>query len=132
MEEIVINLTYKTGRQFLLGQDIVITLSDGRVITLPKGFETDLSSIPGWAWSFFRPYDDGLIGDLVHDYLWSEQLTEIQHFGGTYAARKFADEERYRWRKALAPKSKFKNWFTHRLLRLVGGFFYSRQIKIPN
>ena len=47
-------------------------------------------------------------------------------------ARKFADEERYRWRKKLAPKKKLKNFITHYFIRIFGRPFYDRRFKIPN
>ena len=127
-----ITLVYKHGRSFVIGKEIPVTLSDGRKIIIPKGFETDLSSIPAWGWSVFKPFDDGLLGDLVHDYLWVCQLSEIEHFGGSFKARKFADDERTYWRKKLAPNLKIKNYLTHKILRIFGGLFYSRQLNIPN
>lgn len=131
-----IPLTYlpneKGERMFAIAASIDVQLSDGRFITIPKGFKTDLSSVPNWLWSFIRPIDKALIGDIVHDYLWVQQITEIQHFGGSYAARKFADNERLLIRNKIAPKKKFKNYLTHYTIRLVGGFFYSRQLGIPN
>ena len=35
-------------------------------------------------------------------------------------------------RNKLAPNKKLKNYVTHYTIRLLGGFFYSRQIEIPN
>lgn len=122
----------KGERMFEISQEIEVPLSDGRIIKIPKGFKTDLSSVPSWLWSFIRPIDKALIGDIVHDYLWVEQVAEIGLFGGSYEARKFADNERLRLRNMFAPKKKIKNYVTHYTLRLIGGFFYSRQIKIPN
>ena len=122
----------KGERTFEIYESFKYNLSDGRTITVPKGFKTDLSSVPSWLWSVIKPIDKALIGDIVHDYLWVQQITEIQHFGGSYAARKFADNERLLIRNNIAPEKKFKNYLTHYTIRLVGGFFYSRQIKIPS
>lgn len=132
-----IPLIYKTNvkgeRTFEVSEEIKVTLSDGYVLTIEKGFQTDLASIPKWLWSFFKPIDKAFIGDLIHDKLWVDKIGQINHFDkNLYKARLFADKERTIWRKRIAPKKKFKNWITHRIIRLIGGFFYSRQISIPN
>lgn len=130
-----IPLTYlpnvKGERTFEVSETIKVTLSDNRIITIPKGFKTDLSSVPSWLWSVFKPIDKAFIGDLIHDYLWINKIPEIKLFGGSYAARKFADNERLIWRKKLAPNKKLKNYLTHYTIRLFGGLYYSRQKTIP-
>lgn len=134
---IPIKLAYQPNlsgaRTFVVLEDIHVTLSDGYEITIKAGTLTDLASVPKWAWSIFTPIDEAFLGDLIHDYLWIDKVNQITHFNNSpYKARKFADEERLRWRSKLAPKKRFKNWLTHKIIRLIGGVFYSRQIKIPN
>lgn len=127
-----INLTYIEGIRFKLGADLHHTDKQGRNIIVPKGFETDLISVPSWLWSFLKPFDEALKGDIIHDYLWHTRSEEIVLFNGNiFKARKYADELRLEIRKELAPQKKFKNYVTHYFLRLFGGFFYSRQINIP-
>lgn len=89
---IYLNLVYVKDRIFYLGEDMQITLSDKRVILIPKGFETDLSSIPQIFWGVFKPFDKGLLGDLIHDYFWVEKISETLYFDNAYVAQKFADE----------------------------------------
>jgi hypothetical protein len=121
------------GRTFETTQDIEVVLSDGYVLKIEKGFKTDLSSVPSWAWSIFKPIDKAFIGDLIHDALWVDKAGQVVYFDNSfYDARKFADEERLRWRKSIAPKKKIKNFVTHYVIRLIGGFMYSKQLKIPN
>ena len=123
----------KGERTFTLEEDITVTLSDSYVITIPKGTTTDLASVPNWAWSILKPIDKGFIGDLIHDYLWMDKFGQVGFFDGSlYKARLFADEERLKWRKALATKKWFHNYLTHYIIRLLGGFFYSHQFKIPD
>jgi len=112
--------------------DMNITLSDGRKILIKKDSIWDGASIPRWLWWLFKPIDKAAIGDRIHDYLWKNQVNEIIHFGSIFEARKFADEERERWRCAIAPEKKYKNKITAFIIRKIGGLFYSRQIKIPN
>lgn len=132
-----IPLAYETNakgeRTFMVLVDINVTLSDGYEFHIPQGFKTDLASIPNWGWSIFKPIDKAFIADLIHDGLWVDKQGQIKHFDNNiYQARKFADEERLRWRKSLAPEKKIKNYITHKIIRLIGGFYYSKQIKIPN
>jgi hypothetical protein len=128
-----IKLKYIQGRTFQILEDLHYTDSQGRNIIVPKGFETDLISVPKWLWSLFTPFDEGLKGDIIHDFLWVNRVNEITLFeGNIFKARKYADDLRLDIRKELAPKNKLKNYITHYFLRWFGGFFYSRQIKIPN
>lgn len=131
-----IPLIYKmdtlSERKFVVADDLFITLSDGYELHIEKGFETDLSSVPELLWSLMTPIDHGFIGDLIHDKLWTEKQNQFEHFGwNIYKARKFADDERLKWRKKMVPEKILKNYITHAVIRLVGGFFYSRQLNIP-
>ena len=128
---VYLNLIYVKDRIFYLGEDMQITLSDGRTILIPKGFETDLSSIPQIFWGVFKPFDKGLLGDLIHDYLWVDKMAETLYFDNAYTAQKFADEERLKWRNKLAPELKIKNWLTHKVLRIFGARYYKGKAKIP-
>ena len=128
---IYLNLVYVKDRIFYLGEDMQITLSDKRVILIPKGFQTDLSSIPQIFWGVFKPFDKGLLGDLIHDYLWVDKMSETLYFDNAYTAQKFADEERLKWRNKLAPELKIKNWLTHKVLRIFGARYYKGKAKIP-
>lgn len=120
-------------RTFVVTEDIFVTLSDGYELLIEEGFTTDLISVPKWAWSIIPPFDDGLIGDLIHDKLWKDKQKQFEYFEySIYVARKFADDERLKWRKAIVPEKKFRNQITHKIIRWIGGFYYSKQIKIPN
>lgn len=123
--------TDKSERLFVVEKDILVTLSDGRELLIEKGFETDLSSIPRFLWSIYKPFDVGLLADIIHDKLWVQKLDEIKRYGNSYKARKFADEERKRWRNAIAPNHRTKNKITHGVIRLVGGYYYSGMAEIP-
>lgn len=123
----------KGERRFKVTKDIFVTLSDGYELLIQEGFETDLMSVPKWGWSIFAPIDAGIIGDLIHDKLWVDKQKQFEFFEySSYKARKFADEERLRWREAIVPNKKIKNKVTHFFIRKIGGFFYSKQLQIPN
>ena len=120
-------------RHWIFTEDVEIQLSDGRIITIEKGFINDGASVPKWLWWLFKPIDEAFIGDAIHDYLWVNKEMELNHFKfNINDARRFADDERLRWRRAIAPKKKIKNNLTHGIIRLVGGLYYSKQLEIPN
>lgn len=113
--------------------DIEVELSDGYILKIPKGTVWDGASIPTWLWWLLKPIDKGALGDLIHDVLWENKQKQFEYFNyNIFKARKFADDERLKWRTALAPDKKLKNIVTHKVIRWIGGFFYSRQLSIPN
>lgn len=112
--------------------NLEIQLSDGFLLKIPKGYVWDGASVPSWLHWLFPPIDEGVIGDLIHDRLWEDKRGQFEYFDfNIYKARKFADDERLKWRKAHAPKRKFFNWISHKVIRLIGGFYYSKQLDIP-
>jgi len=120
-------------RNWIFTEDVEVTLSDDRIIVIPIGFITDGASIPKWLWWLFKPIDDAFIGDAIHDYLWLNKKAELNHFKfNINVARRFADDERLKWRRAISPNKKIKNNITHAIIRLIGGLYYSKQFKIPN
>ena len=58
-------LTYQTGADPL------------EIITVPRGFVTDLASIPRPVWSFFPPDGPWVKGAVVHDFLYFTQGTGV-------------------------------------------------------
>ena len=50
--------------------------SDIAPVTVPKGFVTDLTSVPRAFWSFFRPDGEYTYPAIVHDYLYWQQDRE--------------------------------------------------------
>lgn len=119
-------------RSWITIVDIEVEMSDGRILKREKGVVWDGASVPRWAWWIFSPIDEGAFGDWLHDELWTDKKTELEHFGyNIYKARKFADKERIKWRKSHAPGKWIFNFVSEKVIRLVGGFYYSRQKNIP-
>ena len=119
-------------RHYVTIVDIEVELSNGFVLKVGKGEIWDGASVPKVLWWLINPFDDGAFGDFIHDMLWVFKIDQIKHFDSIYEARKFADKERVLWRNFLAPRKKVKTAVTNFVIRKIGGFFYSRQIKIPN
>lgn len=69
-----------------------IELSNKITITIPAGFEWDLSSVPRFLWGLLPPDGDFELASLIHDYLYITKLT----------SRQFADDEMLLWSKAVS------------------------------
>lgn len=124
--------TEEYPRHWITILDLEINLSDGTILKTPKGTIWDGASIPQWLWWLLKPIDEGAIGDFIHDWLWLNKDQELKRFNyNIYLTRLFADNERKKWRSHLASKKKFKNFITHFVIRQIGGFFYSSQVRIP-
>ena len=55
--------------------DMYYPLSDGRVICVKAGFETDLASIPRILWSLYPPFDpEYRAAAILHDGLYASEL----------------------------------------------------------
>lgn len=122
----------KYNRNWITTEEISLTLSDDHIVVIPKGYIWDGASVPSWLWWLFKPIDEGAIGDLIHDYLWDNKVKEIIRFNGSInKARKFSDRERVIIRNFYAPKKKIKTFITNLVIRLIGSFFYTKQINIP-
>lgn len=61
----------KVGFIYKTCKDVGVQVDDME-ITIPKGFETDLASIPRWYWSVLSPNNTMLVAPaILHDYLYS-------------------------------------------------------------
>lgn len=127
-----IPLAYITSsqRDFKTTVDIEVTLSDGYVVKIPKGYITDLSSKPKWLWSLLPPFDKRLISAVIHDFLWTNKMEEIKRHGSIHKAFTFSNEEFNKWNKALVPESNFKNWIEYNYLKHFGLPYYTGQHQI--
>lgn len=114
-----------TERDFKLLEDIVVTLSNGREITIPKGYVTDLSSKPKWVWSILPPFDKRLIAAIIHDWLWTNKIEEIENHESIYEAFTFSNNEFNKWNKALAPNKKTQNWIEFQYLQRFSMPYYT-------
>jgi hypothetical protein len=88
-----------------LSRNLSVSLSNGDLIVLPKGFQTDFSSIPEFLWSILKPFGDFLLAPLVHD--WMYRTHYRKDVLGTYGARLFADKEML----YISKKTNGKKWY---------------------
>ena len=109
---------YKTtGKRYMfrLTKSIKIQLSDKKTVTIPKGFKTDLSSVPNWLWFAFSPYGNFLLASIIHDYIYVYRTH----------TRKFADKEMLIWSNVVNPNRKVDNYLRYIAVRVFGASWYN-------
>ena len=134
-----IKLEYVRGRRtekvlfdnsWRLIEPIPVHLSNGDVIVIPKGFETDFSSIPEFLWGLMKPFGDFLLAPIVHDWMYRNdyKVDEI----GWREARLFADKEML----YISKKTNSKKWHNrldnnvrYLFVRMFGGFNYKKDTR---
>lgn len=109
----------KTSKYWKIQEPLTITLSNGKIINIGKGFYYDMSTVPKWLWSIIRPFNDGLIGYLIHDRLY---VLRDHHM-----TRKEADKEMLFWTN-ITNQNKFDNYFRYYMVRLFGWLWWYKII----
>ena len=114
--------------RYRLDVTLKIQLSNGMNITIPEGFEWDLSSAPRFAWSILPPDGDFELAYLIHDYLWKEEKENY--------TRKFTDNEMLKWAKvtngtdAFWSFRNFDNYARYYGVRVFGWLVWKDIIKL--
>jgi len=122
MENFNICLTYVSGennKYWKVEKAIKVVLSDGSDLEVPKGFKTDLSTVPKLLWGIFPPYGNFIIAAIVHDYLYV-----IQDERG----KAFADREML----CLSNKhnnNKVDNYLRYLAVRIFGSLYWKNVVK---
>ena len=111
-------------KRWKLSEPLTVQLSGGELLTIPKGFKTDLSSVPRILWPIFPPYGDFIPAAIVHDwmYIYDYKREEL----GTKGARKFADNEFYFLSRVHNPKAPIDNYLRFLAVRLFGASIYKK------
>lgn len=76
-------VTQKGEFEFITTRDIDIVLSNGIQILIPKGYNTDLASVPRLLWSIIPPFGEYTFAAIIHDYLYDKGMF----------TKEFADKE---------------------------------------
>lgn len=122
----------KKWRTHELMQDVTLKLSNDRIITIPKGFTWDLSSVPRIFWAILPPDGNFIISALIHDWLYQNSIFVINWFlEDSKAARKFADREMLAWATAMQGTTKISlrnidNHARYYGVRIGGGFVWDK------
>ena len=107
-------------------EDVPIKLSNGDIITVPKGFRWDLSSVPGFLHGIAKPYGKFIWGALIHDWMYVHDYKRNDL--GTRKARKLADKEMLYVSDQHNASfwGKIDNRLRYIAVRLFGGFVYKK------
>ena len=109
--------TNATKNDFVITKTIEITLSDGRQLFIPKGYTILSSNIPKWIKKLSFNNKKISIATLIYDRLWTEQISEIEHFGNIYEAFTFSTKEFYKWNQVSNPSNRFLNFIKYLFLK---------------
>lgn len=107
----------KSQKYWKIQKPITVTLSNGKIINIEKGFTYDMSTVPKWLWSFVRPCNDALLAYLIHDKLYSIQDPSM--------TRKQVDQEMLYWSNIIND-NKFDNKLRYYIVRLLGWIWWNR------
>jgi len=109
---------------YRLENTINLLLSNNDKITIYKGFEWDLASVPQFVQNIIRESGDDDIAYLIHDYLYVNKPY----------SRKFADNEMLKWAKAMKGTKKWslRNWdikTRYYIVRAFGWIVWNKGLK---
>ena len=110
----MIKLKFIKGKKWEVEEPIVVKLSNEYFITIPKGFRTDLSSVPKILWGIFPPFGNFLLASIVHDYLYVIKYK---------SNRAFCDKEMLIISNKLN-KNKIDNYLRYWAVRLFGWIYW--------
>jgi hypothetical protein len=123
--------------RYRLDVALKIQLTNGMNITIPKGFEWDLSTAPRFAWSLLPPDGDFELAYLIHDYLWinKEEMYEFFEYYDCVFDQKFTDDEMLKWAKVTNGTEKISirnidNYTRYYSVRLLGWLVWDGYINI--
>ena len=102
---------------YRLTDDLILRMPTGRYI-VPRGFETDLASVPRILWWFISPWGDHAAAAVVHDFLYRVRCHTVSRF--------FADAI-FRWAMAECGVSLPRRWIMWAAVRLFGGRSFGPQ-----
>lgn len=108
----------KAADRFMLVEPVTVSLTDGRVVTIPVGYKTDFASVPPILWGVFPSIGRHNLGSVVHDYMYDNRLFEAQM--GEKEARKFADSQFLYFANLIGPKHKVRHYIMYRMVRWFG------------
>ena len=125
MTDDVIHQTYVysdiSNKYWKITKPVTVELSNKEVITIPKGFYYDMASVPKFLWSIVRPFNDGLLATLIHDYLYVHRKP-----GWTRAK---VDKEYLKWMNQ-SNSNKLDNYVRYIFVRVFGWAVWKKIVNI--
>lgn len=108
--------------RYTVNEEILIKLTNGQYLVIPKGYQTDISSVPRLFWSLLPPDGDFALAAIIHDYLYENKMF----------TRKFNDNEMLKWSKVLNGTIKISlhnidNYTRFYFVRLFGWIVWNKR-----
>ena len=107
---------------FVVSKEIEFETSFGKTFIIPKGFITDLSTVPKWLWGVCPPFGDFVLAAIIHDYLYVTKP----------CSKKVADKEMLIWSKVLnsdTTLNRIDNYLRYWVVKHLGFKVWRRGIK---
>lgn len=124
---VISNRYVESDKYFVTLLPIQIELTNGKTITIPKGYYFDGSSTPKFIRGIMPRYGAFMFAALIHD--WMYYTDHQRERLGVDKARKFADEEMLRWSNAINNRTYVNyldNYLRYWAVRLFGKKVYER------
>lgn len=96
-------------KYWIVQKDLTVQLSDGRLVTIPKGFKTDVRTAPRLLQGFVAPVNDSALGYIIHDYLYIHKQS----------TREFADREMLIWCMVINDNVE-DTWISYKTVKRFG------------
>lgn len=109
----------KGKKKWKISKSVTVQLSDGKIITIPEGYMWDMASVPRGFWGLVSPYNDGLLGTLIHDFMYTERIGSL----------KAANKEYLFWNN-ITNKNKFDNYLRYIYVSLFGWLAWYDIVKL--
>lgn len=101
----------KSDKLFALKRSFAFSVND-RFFSIPKGFETDFSSVPRWFFVYLVAGGKGNKAATIHDWLYTNPTGDI--------TKLFADNVFYECLKMDNDVNNFVAWLMYKAVRIFG------------
>lgn len=108
----------KSVKYWRIERDVVVQLSTGDELLIPAGYCYDMATVPKWLWSVVRPFNDGLLATLIHDYLYVHKEKHM-------LSRAESDREYLKW-LTVTNNNQFDNTIRYLVVRAFGWLWWNK------
>lgn len=116
-----------------INNPITYRLSSGDIITIEKGFETDLCSVPPFLSVIFHKNPPNILAYIIHDYLYKTDYKRDVYkflFGkkGDKLNKQMIDREMLIIANRISPNKKIDNYLRYLAVKWFGNKVYKRTV----
>lgn len=120
--EIIVRYMQEEKKEILweIMNPILVLLTNGDYVTIPRGFVTDFASVPKIFWSVVSSIGKFNLAAIIHDYIYTEQPKAFAAISQMKYDRKFADDEFLAWMHYCSPDTRIRNYIMYYAVRIFG------------